>query len=210
MKANRPQLGLPMRCGQAVECTRNVRALRSAAHRRNLAPSRHSGTPLGEHAMSGAAAPSPIRFRAIRSGTIDDQIVNPELYQNETIHDVYAKLRREDPVHWTEPIGFRPFWSVTEARRHSRGREEPPDLRQPAAHLSLADPGRGLGEVDDRRHASLPHARRSRRSHPHEAARADAKLVHAAELEEARGAHRADRQGSRRPHAGAGQRNATS
>ncbi len=28
-------------------------------------------------------------------------------------HAVYERLRLEDPVHWTEPDGFRPFWAVT-------------------------------------------------------------------------------------------------
>ncbi len=59
--------------------------------------------------MSAAAAV----FPGYSLGTIDDRIVNPELYQSEAIHDIYAQLRREDPVHWTQPIGFRPFWSVT-------------------------------------------------------------------------------------------------
>ncbi|MBI1212680.1 MAG: cytochrome P450 [Alphaproteobacteria bacterium] len=62
--------------------------------------------------MSGAAAVAN-PFPGYSLGTIDDQIVNPELYQSEKIHDVYATLRREDPVHWTAPIGFRPFWSIT-------------------------------------------------------------------------------------------------
>jgi cytochrome P450 len=57
-----------------------------------------------------SAAPS--IFPGYSVGRIDDEIVNPELYQNETIHEVYARLRREDPVHWTQPNGFRPFWSV--------------------------------------------------------------------------------------------------
>src|SRR5689334_20981509 len=60
---------------------------------------------------TAAAVANP--FPGYSLGTIDDQIVNPELYQSEKIHDVYAKLRREDPVHWTAPVGFRPFWSVT-------------------------------------------------------------------------------------------------
>ena len=58
-----------------------------------------------------SAAPSV--FPGYSVGRIDDEIVNPELYQSEAVHDVYSRLRREDPVHWTEPKGFRPFWSVT-------------------------------------------------------------------------------------------------
>ncbi len=26
---------------------------------------------------------------------------------------LFAQLRRDDPVHWTEPAGYRPFWTVT-------------------------------------------------------------------------------------------------
>jgi cytochrome P450 len=28
-------------------------------------------------------------------------------------HDVWSRLRREDPVHWCEPEGFQSFWAVT-------------------------------------------------------------------------------------------------
>ena len=45
---------------------------------------------------------------------LDNRIVNPDIYaEPEKIHEVYRRLRAEDPVHWTEPEGFRPFWSIT-------------------------------------------------------------------------------------------------
>ncbi|PZU48013.1 MAG: cytochrome P450 [Sphingomonas sp.] len=46
--------------------------------------------------------------------TIDDRIVNPEVYtEPHTLLADYATLRRDDPVHWTEPKGYRPFWAIT-------------------------------------------------------------------------------------------------
>lgn len=56
---------------------------------------------------------APAVFAGFKRGRIDDEIVNPELYASEEIHDVYTRLRREDPLYWTQPEGFRPFWSVT-------------------------------------------------------------------------------------------------
>jgi len=46
--------------------------------------------------------------------TIDEVIVDPKTYGDEhAYHDAFAWLRREDPVHWTEPALYRPFWAVT-------------------------------------------------------------------------------------------------
>jgi cytochrome P450 len=53
------------------------------------------------------------KFPGYNVGRTDDEVVNPALYQSEAVHDVYTRLRHEDPVHWTEPQGFRPFWSIT-------------------------------------------------------------------------------------------------
>jgi cytochrome P450 len=48
------------------------------------------------------------------SDTLDDRIVNPEVYTNPAVLLAdYATLRRDDPVHWTEPKGYRPFWAIT-------------------------------------------------------------------------------------------------
>lgn len=46
--------------------------------------------------------------------TIDNRIVNPDVYTDlPTLLADYATLRREDPVHWTQPDGYRPFWAIT-------------------------------------------------------------------------------------------------
>ncbi len=52
-------------------------------------------------------------FPGFKRDTLDDEIVHPDLYASWEIHDVYTRLRQEDPVHWTQPDGFRPFWSIT-------------------------------------------------------------------------------------------------
>jgi cytochrome P450 len=45
--------------------------------------------------------------------SIDDAIVDHKLYGDPEAQDaLFARLRRDDPVHWTEPRGYRPFWTV--------------------------------------------------------------------------------------------------
>ncbi|HEY1706730.1 MAG TPA: cytochrome P450 [Rhizomicrobium sp.] len=45
---------------------------------------------------------------------IDNAIANPATYGNEkAIHAYLKTLRDTDPVHWTEPDGFRPYWTLT-------------------------------------------------------------------------------------------------
>ena len=40
-------------------------------------------------------------------------VSNPKLYQNDIWHPYFERLRREDPVHWTQDGMYGSFWSVT-------------------------------------------------------------------------------------------------
>jgi cytochrome P450 len=45
---------------------------------------------------------------------LDNALASNRTYGNlDTQHALFTRLRAEDPVHWTEPDGFRPFWAVT-------------------------------------------------------------------------------------------------
>ena len=45
---------------------------------------------------------------------LDNAIADPRTYGDEArIHELLSGLRKDDPLHWTEPEGFRPYWAVT-------------------------------------------------------------------------------------------------
>jgi len=45
---------------------------------------------------------------------LDNDLVSNAVFGDEKkIHGLLADLRRNDPVHWTAPDGFRPFWALT-------------------------------------------------------------------------------------------------
>lgn len=45
---------------------------------------------------------------------LDNAIADPKTFATENgYHEIFNHLRKEDPVHWTEPDGFRPFWTVS-------------------------------------------------------------------------------------------------
>lgn len=44
----------------------------------------------------------------------DNDVVDPVLYSNEVrLHQMLSELRRTEPVRWTEPSDYRPFWALT-------------------------------------------------------------------------------------------------
>jgi cytochrome P450 len=62
-----------------------------------------------ETMADGAQVP----FPGFKRGSIDNEVVHPDFYASGEVHEVYTRLRCEDPVHWTQPDGFRPFWAIT-------------------------------------------------------------------------------------------------
>lgn len=45
---------------------------------------------------------------------IDEVIVDPKTYADQAMyHQAFAALRQNDPIHWTVPQDYRPFWTVS-------------------------------------------------------------------------------------------------
>jgi len=46
--------------------------------------------------------------------SLDNAIADHKTYGSvEAQHRLFGRLRREDPVHWTQPEGYRPFWTIS-------------------------------------------------------------------------------------------------
>jgi cytochrome P450 len=56
----------------------------------------------------------PPRTGALQMSDLDNALASPVTYGDEdALHALLADLRTNDPVHWTQPDGFRPYWAVT-------------------------------------------------------------------------------------------------
>lgn len=52
--------------------------------------------------------------RTIDKPDVERAIVDPATYMDRAAYDaIFTGLRRDDPIRWIEPEGFRPFWLVT-------------------------------------------------------------------------------------------------
>lgn len=62
-------------------------------------------------ALDGLGEPA-VPFPGYTRGRIDDEIVNPELFQTGEIDKVFARLRAEPTIRLLKPRGFRPFYAI--------------------------------------------------------------------------------------------------
>src|SRR6185437_15006094 len=54
-----------------------------------------------------------MRKMGIVSPEIDNALTSPEFFVNNDPHPLWRRLRAEDPVHWTDGLLSRGFWSIT-------------------------------------------------------------------------------------------------
>ena len=85
--------------------------------------------------------------------SLDQAIVDHKTYGAlDRQHVLFSSLRKEDPVHWTEPPGFRPFWTISKHQDIIEiERQNERFINEPRLSLNLiedeervrAGPGRG-------------------------------------------------------------------
>ncbi len=68
-------------------------------------------------------------------------VSDPHLYQDDTWQPYFARLRRDDPVHYTENGMYGSYWSVTKYKRHHAGGHQPARvlLRRHAGRIVIRD-----------------------------------------------------------------------
>lgn len=99
--------------------------------------------------------------------TIDEWLVSPTFYGEGDFRGLFARLRREDPVHWTAQNGGRGFWSLFRHVDVSRVLDDPAgfsseregimpllDPEQEEAAKSAYGLGEGVVVIDPPRHAA--------------------------------------------------------
>lgn len=60
-------------------------------------------------------------------------------------HAEWTRLRREDPVHWTHPEGYKPFWSITKHADIIEISTQPEKFRSAGRFILFPEPPPGTG-----------------------------------------------------------------
>jgi cytochrome P450 len=69
---------------------------------------RHDGRLTQRQQMFGA------KRRFMQDKALDNALVDVKTYADDArLHALFTRLRAEDPVHYTEPDGYVPFWAIT-------------------------------------------------------------------------------------------------
>ena len=64
--------------------------------------------------MATAATQEKVHYDSVDAIPLAEiNVANPYLFQNDTVGEYFARLRREDPVHYCAESRFGPYWSVT-------------------------------------------------------------------------------------------------
>jgi cytochrome P450 len=70
-------------------------------------------------------------------------VSDPQLYQDDVWHPYFARLRREDPVHWSPESRYGPYWAVTKYKDIMQVEVNHQTYSSDAA-ISILDPPKGL------------------------------------------------------------------
>ena len=60
-------------------------------------------------------------------------------------HDAWTRLRRESPVHWSQPPGYRPFWAITKHADIIEVSTQPETFRSAGRFILFPDAATGFG-----------------------------------------------------------------
>ncbi|HEB90802.1 MAG TPA: cytochrome P450 [Deltaproteobacteria bacterium] len=63
-------------------------------------------------------------------------------------HEAWARMRREDPVHWCEPPGYKPFWAITKHADITQISKHPELFRSEGRFILFPEDTTSDGEID--------------------------------------------------------------
>jgi cytochrome P450 len=73
-------------------------------------------------------------------------VISAQLYgEHGYPHQAWTRLRREDPVHWSQPPGYRPFWAITKHADITEVSTQPEKFRSAGRFILFPEMAEGVG-----------------------------------------------------------------